>query len=164
MIYSIRIMIREKCHLWVFPAQETFSYLIPVPSLAVIFDLMHRYEGHFPEVSSNGVYRVRERHYRNTCRWSQGVLVDSEVGKRQVVESYAVAPERVHVLSFVPPRHVHRDSPTSPLVGLPSKFIFYPAQFWEHKNHKRLIQASAIARNKFPDFHLVLVGSKKRRL
>jgi glycosyltransferase involved in cell wall biosynthesis len=158
---STRTIMREHCGIWVFPAQETYAYLMPVPSLGVIFDLMHRYERQFPEVSSKGTYRIRERHYRNTCRRLRGVLVDSDVGKRHVLESYPMAPENVHVLPFVPSTHIHHPIPAGPLPGLPSKFIFYPAQFWEHKNHKRLVQASALVQKKCPDFHLVLVGSKK---
>jgi glycosyltransferase involved in cell wall biosynthesis len=129
--------------------------------LGVIFDLMHRYEKQFPEVSSKGIYRIRERHYRNTCRHSRGVLVDSEVGRRHVLESYAMSSGKVHVLPFVPPKHIHYPISEGILPDLPSKFIFYPAQFWEHKNHKRLVQASALVRKKCPDFHLVLVGSRK---
>jgi glycosyltransferase involved in cell wall biosynthesis len=158
---STRTLLSEHCDLWVFPAQETYAYLMPVPSLGVIFDLMHRYEKQFPEVSSKGIYRIRERHYRKTCRHSRGVLVDSEVGRRHVLESYSMSSGKVHVLPFVPPKHIHYPISEGILLDLPSKFIFYPAQFWEHKNHKRLVQASALVRKKCPDFHLVFVGSRK---
>jgi glycosyltransferase involved in cell wall biosynthesis len=158
---STRTLLSEHCGLWVFPAQETYAYLMPVPSLGVIFDLMHRYERQFPEVSSKGVYHIRERHYRKTCRHSRGVLVDSEVGKRHVLESYPIAAGKVHVLPFVPPQHIHDPVSEGIFPDLPSKFIFYPAQFWEHKNHKRLVQASAFVRKKCPDFNLVFVGSRK---
>ena len=158
---STRSLLGLSCDLWVFPAQETYAYLMPVPSLGVIFDLMHRYERQFPEVSSKGIYRIRERHYRNTCRHSRGVLVDSDIGKQHVLESYPMAAGKVRVLPFVPPRHIHDPISEGLLPDLPSKFIFYPAQFWMHKNHKRLVQAAALVRKKCPDFNLVLVGSRK---
>jgi len=44
---------------------------------------------------------------------------------------------------------------------LPKKFFFYPAQFWTHKNHLRLIEAVARLLPEMPDIHLVLCGSKK---
>ena len=108
-----------------------------------------------------GYTTSRERHYRNTCRYARGVLVDSEVGKQHVRENYPISASRFMCChSF----HHHTyiiQLRNDPLQGLPSKFIFYPAQFWEHKNHKRLVQASALVRKKCPDFHLVLVGSRK---
>jgi glycosyltransferase involved in cell wall biosynthesis len=122
---------------------------------------MHRYESQFPEVSSRGLYQVRERHFRRMCRYASGVLVDSEVGKQHVRESYSLSTDQIHVLPFVPPRHIRLSGPEAPGQALPSKFVFYPAQFWMHKNHQRLIQAAARVRQNCPDFHLVLAGSKK---
>src|SRR5215212_3049365 len=117
-VHSIpRMLVRSKCDLWVFPSQERWAYLTPVPALAAIHDLMHRYEGHFPEVAGKGIstwadYRWREKHYTSICRWAAGVLVDSAVGKGHVQESYKVSPDRVHVLPFVAPRYMF-DSPTA---------------------------------------------------
>lgn len=153
---------RLSCDLWIFPAQDTWTYLLPVPALGVIFDLMHRYERRFPEVSARGIYGSRERHYRHMARWANGIIVDSEVGKRHVAESYEVAAEHIHVLPFVPPDHVFPDTLPSALAEtLPRKYLFYPAQFWRHKNHLRLIAAAASVIQRCPDLNLVFVGSPK---
>lgn len=157
-------LIRQRCHAWIFPAQETWTYLLPVPSLGTIFDLMHRYERRFKESSGYGLYRCREKHYWNMCRWSKGVFVDSEVGKHHVMESYGLDAGRIHVLPFVPPKY--RGTPTASQAfnaryTLPRKFFFYPAQFWEHKNHKALVSAAARLKREIPDLNLVFVGSKK---
>jgi glycosyltransferase involved in cell wall biosynthesis len=157
-----KILQRLACDLWIFPAQDTWTYLLPVPALGVIFDLMHRYERCFPEVSSWGIYQSRERHYNNMCRWARGLLVDSETGRRHVLESYEIEPARVHVLPFVAPAH---STCGSSRIGrhsrLPPKYIFYPSQFWDHKNHPRLIEAAGRLKAKLPDLNLVFVGSKK---
>src|SRR3989344_3436696 len=48
--------------------------------------------------------------------------------------------------------------------NLPEKFIFYPAQFWFHKNHIRLIQAlKKIKDDRGAEVALVLVGNAKGR-
>jgi glycosyltransferase involved in cell wall biosynthesis len=169
-VHSIpRMLVRSKCDLWIFPSQEPWAYLTPVPALAAIHDLMHRYEGHFPEVAGKGIstwdeYRWREKHYTSICRWATGILVDSAVGKSHVQESYRVPPDRVHVLPFVAPPYMF-DSPTEADLDrrykLPQRFIFYPAQFWEHKNHNRLVKAVASLREEIPDLQLVFVGSPK---
>jgi glycosyltransferase involved in cell wall biosynthesis len=59
---------------------------------------------------------------------------------------------------------MHEHDPNANLARtyeLPERFIFYPAQFWAHKNHLRLIEAVRRLRAEFPDLHLVLAGSKK---
>ena len=47
-------LLQRHCHLWIFPAEDTWAYQIKVPALATIQDLMHRYERRFPEVSDQG--------------------------------------------------------------------------------------------------------------
>jgi len=44
---------------------------------------------------------------------------------------------------------------------LPAKFLFYPAQFWAHKNHLRLIEAFLQVHAEVPDLKLVLTGKKR---
>jgi glycosyltransferase involved in cell wall biosynthesis len=92
------------------------------------------------------------------------VLVDSKTGKSHVTEAYPIEPARVHVLPFVAPHYISQDTAPADFDSrytLPSKFIFYPAQFWAHKNHVRLLKALAQALKSVPDLHLVLAGSKK---
>jgi glycosyltransferase involved in cell wall biosynthesis len=45
--------------------------------------------------------------------------------------------------------------------GLESKYIFYPAQFWEHKNHINLLKSIKILKERGLNVNLVLVGSQK---
>lgn len=159
-----RRLLHENCDLWIFPAQEVWTYALPVRTLGVIHDLMHRYEPTFPEVSKLGLFRRRERHYQRLCNYARGILVDSEVGKTHVLESYQVEPQKIFVLPFVPPPYVYEKENSREFderYSLPEKFIFYPAQFWHHKNHVRLITAMAAVRPVLPDLHLVLVGAKK---
>lgn len=157
-------LIAEKCNLWIFPSQDVWSYQVKVPALAAIHDLMHRYERRFPEVSSEGEYEKREKHYSNMCKEAGGILVDSVVGLRQVHESYGVPKEKIFVLPYIPPRYVYENKVREDFdekYNLPGKFIFYPAQYWEHKNHIRLIKAVNTLKEEIPDIQLVLVGSRK---
>lgn len=159
-----RTMINQKCDLWIFPSQEVWSYQVKVPALAAIHDLMHRYERSFPEVSADGEYEKREKLYSNMCKWVKGVLVDSEVGRRHVYESYGMPREKIFVLPYVPPSYIYSSKTSNGSANkykLPRKYIFYPAQFWEHKNHERLIKAIAVLKKDIEDIHLVLVGSRQ---
>jgi len=128
---------------------------------------MHRYEPGFPEVSERGEYESREFHFGETVRWSRGVIVDSNVGKRQLVESYHADPEKVFVLPYIAPMYFYSgtDTETDAVAhryGLPKKFFFYPAQFFQHKNHASLVPGVERTRESHPDVRLVLVGAKDR--
>jgi len=159
-----KTLLKEECDLWIFPSSDEWSYKFPVPALVSIHDLMHRYEKRFSEVASALEYRGRDEAFRNICRWSEGILVDSLIGKQQVIESYGVAPEKIHILPFIAPIYMYREKNVNDFesrYNLPEKFLFYPAQFWEHKNHKGLIKAIARLRTDIPSIKLVLTGSKK---
>jgi len=157
-----RKLLAQQCDLWISPSQESWAPLIPLPILRTIYDLMHRYERRFPEVSANGEYEAREILFSNICRYSSGLLVDAEVGKRQVVESYGVSPHKVHVLPYIPPKHIFSHKQIDGFTGryaLPEKYIFYPANFWFHKNHQNLIRAIASLKEKLSDLNVVFVGA-----
>ncbi len=156
----------EACDLWLFPSQDIFSFLLPVDSLVAVHDLMHRYERRFPEVGSPREYLSREYLYSNIVRFSKGVLVDSRIGKVHVTESYGTDPNKVFTLPYAPPPSFvggegERTEDLSILKKIPKKFLFYPAQFWEHKNHFRLVQAIHAVKAMHPDIALVLSGSPK---
>jgi glycosyltransferase involved in cell wall biosynthesis len=159
-----RALHEAHCDLWVFPAQDHWGYLAPVPALVTIHDLMHRYESQFPEVSRWGRYFLREYRFRNICRHAKAVAVDSEVGRTQVMESYGLARERISPLPYLPPRYIYTQRVPDGFdsrYALPRKFLFYPAQFWQHKNHDRLLQAVAIISRECSDISLVLAGPRR---
>lgn len=161
----IRNVVELDCDLWIFPRQDIWSSRFPVPGLAAIHDLMHRYEPQFPEVAGFGRRYYREGHLRDLCRHSAGILVDSGVGKQQVLDSYDPDPAKVFVLPYVPPSYIF-ESPAprdfDAKYCLPAKFLFYPAEFWPHKNHIRLINAVAKAIAMGIDVRLVLSGGLKK--
>lgn len=158
-------LVERRCDVWIFPSQDEWAYAAPINALGTIHDLMHRYESRFPEVSGWGKYIRRELHYRKLCKWTKALLVDSQVGKQQVIDSYGAPAAHIFVLPFVAPDYIYAQQQTNDRFDakykLPNKFIFYPAQFWQHKNHARLVQAVASLTRDIPDLALVLIGSRK---
>lgn len=155
-----KTFVQKKCDLWVFPSQDIWSYSLPVPTLGTTHDLMHRYEKQFPESSSPKEYNFREKHYSRMCNKAEGVLVDSKLGKQQLIESYHISKSKVHVLPFVAPKYLYETTNSIDLnFNLPPKYLFYPAQFWEHKNHKALVRAISLLITKLPDLKMVFIGS-----
>ncbi|MDE7324006.1 MAG: glycosyltransferase family 4 protein [Lachnospiraceae bacterium] len=93
-------------------------------------------------------------------------MTDSKVGKHQFIESYLPYMRRrlPHIISlpFVVPSHIAKCDEEE--IEVPLKYVFYPAQFWQHKNHLNLLKAVRILAEDICDIHLVLVGSEKNNL
>ena len=143
------------------------------PYVTPVHDLQHRLQPHFPEVSAGGEWAWREYLFRNVTRYATLILVDSEVGREDVLEHYGpfgVAEDRVKVFPFVPPSYLDRAPSAAARAAvrtafrLPERYLFYPAQFWPHKNHLRLVQALALLRDRGETVHVVLCGSHTGRL
>jgi glycosyltransferase involved in cell wall biosynthesis len=75
------------------------------------------------------------------------------VGKEDILNCYGefgITPDRVEVLPFLPACYLATEVPQSERqrvrrkYSLPERYIFYPAQFWPHKNHKGIVQALAL--------------------
>ncbi len=144
--------------------QGTFVPNLRQKVIAPVHDLMHRYEGRFPEVGEG--YEGRELLFSSKAKYAWCVLTDSELGKRQFIESYKkyIRKGTPHTVSlpFVAPRHIAECE--EEFTNTPEKYIFYPAQFWQHKNHINLVKAIEILAREIPDIHLILVGSEKNNM
>ena len=157
-------MLKEKCDIWICPSQDVWSFLLDAPVLSTIHDLMHRYEKDFPEVCDDGEYEYRELLYSNMCKYSKGILVDSKCGKNQVIESYNINSEKINILPFIAPKYIFDCTNVIDVrkkYNIKGKYIFYPAQFWEHKNHINLVKAINIVSKVETDIKLVFSGSTK---
>lgn len=146
-----------------YTTQGDFVPNLDVKIIAPVHDLMHKYEGRFPEVRDN--YEGRELFLSSVAKYSWCILTDSKTGRKQFMESY---PEYIkkytHIVSlpFVAPKHIVESK--EEFIDTPERYIFYPAQFWQHKNHMNLVKALKLLLPDIPDIHLILVGSEKNNM
>lgn len=154
---------KEKINYIICAQQGTLIPPLPCKIVYPIHDLMHRYEKEFPEVK--GEYNFRELLYKNVVKNSTVILTDSQLGKRQLIESYNIDFKKnklkIYVLPFCASLGIYGEEE---YIDVPEKYIFYPAQFWKHKNHINLIKAIEILKEKIPDIKLILVGSEQNVL
>ena len=151
---------KEGIDLLIFTEQSMYIPNLPVKIITPVHDLMHRYEPDFPEVKE--VYQRRELLFQCQAKYADYILTDSKLGRKQFVESYLrKAKKRPHIVSlpYVVPNHIIEAK--EELIQVPIKYVFYPAQFWKHKNHINLVKAIHILKDRIEDIHLVLVGSEK---
>ncbi|MGN4126594.1 glycosyltransferase family 4 protein [Lysinibacillus sphaericus] len=165
-IHPIGKLLKEKrCDLWIFPSQDPYTFQLDVPALGTIHDLMHRYESQFPEVSENQEFEYREWLFNNIAKQTRGILVDSEIGKQHVIETYGVNSDNIFVLPYIPPKYIYNYREEKYILpkdlenSLPSKYIFYPAQYWEHKNHARILDAIKLLKEEEIEVNVVFVGT-----
>lgn len=120
------------------------AFLTPVPSIYHPHDLQHV---HLPQFFSPRQRAIREGAYRAFCDQATTVAVTSSWTRRDVIEHYGLAPEKVKVLPWAPIVTEYPVPTESDLrearerFGLPDRFVFYPAQTWPHKNHLALLEA-----------------------
>jgi glycosyltransferase involved in cell wall biosynthesis len=142
-----------------------------LPFAMPVHDLQHRIHPEFPEVSAGGEFEARERLYRDAMSTAEAIFVDSEVGREDVLEYYGelITPDRVHVLPFVPSPHLA--TPTAQVVaqtiaslGIPERYLLFPAQLWPHKNHQRVLEAIAQLRRDGVVVNVVLTGSSSGQI
>jgi glycosyltransferase involved in cell wall biosynthesis len=123
------------------------SFLWRTPAVFPIHDLQHLEQPEFPEVSAAGERARREFLYRNAVPSAAGVLADSELGREDIIAAYGARPERVHALPHLAPSYLRPDVTPADRQRVASRyalapgFLFYPAAFWPHKNHARLLRA-----------------------
>lgn len=158
----------------IYPAPSLHAYNTEVPFIMAIHDLQHRLQPHFPEVGGGGEADRRESLFRAAARNALVLLADSDVGREDIVDAYAshgASADRVKVLPFVPPAYCRTPATDQETLrvrkryDLPSRYFFYPAQFWPHKNHLRVIEAFASVKSRLgTEAHFVFCGSHEGEL
>jgi len=142
---------------------------VGVPYVVVLHDLQHKLQPGLPEFADRAEWERRERRVQSSVRGATLVLVDSETGREDVLACYAdtgVTAADVWPLPFVPAHYLDAKVPDSKrrdvraAFNLPDSYVFYPAQFWPHKNHERVIQALGTLAAEGLRVPLVLVGSR----
>lgn len=121
---------------------DTLNYI------TTVWDLCHRDEPEFPEVRRGREFEQRESVYHSILPRATAVLVDSEAGRYNVVRRYGVDAWRTHVIPFSPAaaQDISDEAyqagffDVKERYGLAGDYVFYPAQFWPHKNHVYLLE------------------------
>jgi glycosyltransferase involved in cell wall biosynthesis len=144
----------------------TYIEDVDLPYIATIFDLEHRQKPWFPEVSVRGEFERRERMLNRYLPKATRVIVPNSSGRDQVMRFYAVPAENCLVLPHPTPGFALRaaEQPARSLddvraLGVDVPYLFYPAQFWPHKNHAAGLDALVALRAGGDDLSFVFVGS-----
>jgi len=157
----------------IFPMPTTLACEVPLPTICSIHDLMYKYESHFPEITGVNSLSWFQKTYGSILRYCDTVLVDSVVGKGQILETFSPVHAHIAVLPYCAPLYVRNNKrkmnedrdgyeahiSDAVIAATKKRFIFYPAVHGLHKNHKRLLDAVALLMHEGIEVNLVLAGT-----
>ncbi|NEI46860.1 glycosyltransferase [Rhizobium ruizarguesonis] len=151
---------------------STPNYFRKLNYITTVLDLCHRDDLEFPEVSSDGKFEERERHFSTCLPRAVAVMVASHQLLKSIVVRYGIDEERMIAMPFEPSpflSEAHSIDRTAVLgnYGLRDGYYFYPAQFWPHKNHIRILEAVSLLKQKTAvnsDIHVVFSGADRGNL
>ena len=124
--------------------------------ITTVWDLSHRDDPEFPEVRHNREFEMRDYNYMRILPKAVAILVDSKFGRDKVAKHYGIDLKRIHVMPFqsaVAIRSLVLNSPTPVNINekyqLEQSYVFYPAQFWPHKNHVYILEGLKILEERY---------------
>jgi glycosyltransferase involved in cell wall biosynthesis len=153
-----RILLRNKVDLVYFISPSSWAnYLERLNFIITVWDLCHRDQLEFPEIRVNRTFEERELSYHSSLIKATAVIADSDLGKENIIRRYGVDEERIHVMSFSPALGIKEyvSTKNNSSINIKEKYkidgeyIFYPAQFWAHKNHIYILQGLQVLNSKY---------------
>lgn len=157
---------RDSIELMYFPFPFSFAET-EIPYLFTVWDLGGNVHPYFPEVSMRcRSFEIRKRLYQKALPKAMFVFIGNDIGKKQLMDYYHIGEDRIVKNPMITPSYIYSTTPDEGILnkfGLTKcKYLFYPAQFWPHKNHIRVVQAmSSLSKC---GYKLVLSGSDQGNL
>lgn len=139
-----------------------FTYPVKWPTRRpYIFEPHDVQQHHFPEFFSPDVLHWRDETYTDGIRNSAFVVCGTWWTKRDIMRHFGVPASKIAVIprsSTMARAEVtaEEEARLAEEAKLPSRFMYYPAMTFPHKNHLRLIEAMARLRDR-EDLNLSLV-------
>ena len=139
-----------------------------------IWDLDHKKNSPYPEHRADYNYSKREQLLNYSLFHSFRVIVPENITSQELIEIYHCDKEKIVVQSFIPylPKLYEDKKKNTDFEKIfkefninKKKLIFYPANFWPHKNHNYLIDVSKILKQeKNNDYLFVFCGGDSGNL
>jgi glycosyltransferase involved in cell wall biosynthesis len=147
------------------PIPQFFS---EIPYIFTLWDLGHLDNLEFLEISGNRQFELREEMYQRSLKKAFKVVTESSYGKRNAEVKYNLDSKRVAILKFLPSM-IEGDKDfecnIKEIYNLKNDYIFYPAQFWSHKNHIYILEAIRLLKElKGIELDVIFSGSDQGNL
>ena len=164
------VMLRDSVDLVYFVSPSSLCLsLQKLPYIMTVWDVCHRDSPEFPEVRRFNEFHATDWLNRNGLAAAVLVLADSDALADRIAERYGVARDRLLTMPFAPaPLAAERYSSGMQDVlnkyQIEAGYFFYPAQFWAHKNHIRILQALSALKDSGDERVVVFAGGDQGNL
>jgi glycosyltransferase involved in cell wall biosynthesis len=169
-----KTFMKHKINLIYFVEPNTWvRYVHNLNYIFTVWDISHLDQPVFPEVRDRFEFERREELYEKTLRKATAVIVDSEWSKKNIIRYYRVTPDRIKILPFSLSLGIQIDEDTyqASYIDIKEKYhicgnyIFYPAQFWAHKNHTYIINAVSLLKEQYNiELYIIFAGGDQGNL
>lgn len=136
----------------------SYSPLLFICSPKFVFTLHDLQELYYPEYFRKEVRLWRNFMYKRLTKLAFKIITESNHVKNDIIRLYKNAENKVFVIESPPYFKIEKKQISS----FDFPYIFFPAQFWKHKNHNRVIKAFKKIKKFDKEIKLVLTGSKSR--
>jgi hypothetical protein len=135
-----------------------------------IWQLDHKKLNFFPEYDFN-TYSQREKLYKFAANRSFKILIDCNKSKEEFSHFYDCPIKKIEIQPLLPNLIVSKEAQIASIknkiisdINL-KKTIFYPAQFWAHKNHSYLLDAIYYMKSKnMENYFFIFTGRDRGNL
>ena len=125
--------------------------------ILTVWDLNYLYNNEFPEFKEHKIVETIHNFYTSTIRNAMAIIVDSEMSREDVSKYFLIDKNRVYPIPFQPSQNINKYEIKEDFNQIEIKkkysvkypYIFYPAQFWAHKNHTYILRGIKALENKF---------------
>lgn len=139
-----------------------FQYIPHKSNVKLITTLHDVQELYFPEFFSSAQRAYRAVHYKDYIDRADKVIVSYQHVKNDLIKFFAKDADLIDVLLLKMDKlwfSKYVNHTFKKQNSVPEKFLMYPANFWKHKNHEKLIEViQYLKEQKGIAVHLVLTG------
>jgi len=137
---------------------ENTKFIITTP------DVMHREFFEFPEFAGDGEFQRKDEIFSKSLPRALAIITNAAIIKDNIIKFYGVLEKRIIILNHQPSRviedfdkpDIHIQSKVRKKLSLPNNYIFYPAMYLPHKNHKTIIDTIELLKEKYNKSYNVL--------
>ncbi len=154
-----KLIFEKKSDLLIFLNAHEQPYNLKISSIINFHDVMHK---SYPEYLGKKDVIMRNLIYQNSAKSSDYVIASSRSMKKEFISLMGIQKSKIILIN----EGVNKNKFSKiTKKKVKKKYFFYPAQFWEHKNHIQLIEEFQNFKLKSKsDVKLYLCGKKKKIL
>jgi len=128
----------DQIDLYFCPFGSLWPRPMPLPTALTFHDMQERF---FPEFFTTAQLEERFFHYDWSLRMADTVITVSDFTRASCIDIVGISGRKIRRIHHAPDELPPPQTPAGWDSTGWEKFIFYPANFWAHKNHANLLRA-----------------------